>query len=67
MNNQLECLPKCPTHKMQMEIRSQKHQTYEQKWCGIWYDCIEPGCYCSVLYESAELREFLNQSRSNGL
>lgn len=52
---ELECLPKCPTHNSQMSIRPTKHQTTEQKWCGVWYDCQEAGCTCSVLYPSKEL------------
>ena len=53
------CLPKCKVHG-QMMLRPLKHQTYEQKWCGVWYDC--PECANSTLFPSPELLEF---TRSN--
>lgn len=56
--NDLMMLPVCP-HKEhgQMELRDTKHQTPEQKYCGGWYDCLYPGCSCSTLMPSPELRE----------
>jgi hypothetical protein len=54
--NELITLPVC-SHKEhgQMEIRPIRNQTYEQKFCGTWYDCMYPGCKCSSLFPSKEL------------
>ena len=38
-----------------MEPRDLTAQTYEQTWCGVWYDCPQPYCRSSVLYPSREL------------
>lgn len=48
-------LPRCPVHGCQMEYRLAG--TYEQRWCGAWYECPFPGCRCSALIPSAELME----------
>ena len=50
-------LPKCPTHGSPMHYRVPR--TNEQRFCGTWYDCDTPGCKCSTLLPSAELRDFL--------
>lgn len=46
-------LPKCPTHGGGMIFRPAK--TPEQAFCGAWYECAEPGCYCTVLIPTKEL------------
>lgn len=49
--------PECPVPAHgRMELRPLQRQSPEQRWFGVWYDCTEPHCQCSVLYESAELR-----------
>lgn len=52
-------LPKCPSSPEhgEMILRPLQHQTYEQKFCGVWYDC--PQCSSSVLFPSKDLTEFL--------
>lgn len=51
-------LPRCPTHsQFQMALRPAAHQTQEQRFCGVWYDCR--ACSQSVLFKSAELEEHL--------
>lgn len=45
---------KCPTHKAKLVRRPEGGQTYEQKWCGTWYDC--PRCHYSVLERSVALQ-----------
>ena len=40
-----------------MEPRDLTAQTYEQMWCGIWYDCQHPRCRSSVLIRNPELRD----------
>ena len=55
-------LPKCPEHGIQMVLRPLVHQTYEQKFCGAWYDC--PACTQSALFESPELRAQLAEMRN---
>jgi hypothetical protein len=47
----LVCLPRCPHHQTEMVLR-------EQTYCGIWYDCHEPQCRCSVLIMSEELMDY---------
>jgi len=60
--NVLMELPKCSVHKeTQMILRPLEHQTYEQKLCGVWYDCPEYECHCSVLFESKELQMYLEK------
>lgn len=62
MKNDLMILPICPHPEHgQMELRPLKGQTYEQKYCGVWYDCMEPGCKCSALIPSQELRKIYNE------
>jgi hypothetical protein len=51
--NDLMCLPKCPVHGTQTIFR--EGRTPEQKWCGVWYDCPEPGCHFSELLPSKEI------------
>jgi len=57
------CLPICPTSAShgEMILRQQLGQTYEQKFCGTWYDC--PKCSSSVLFQSKELQEFLKSQK----
>lgn len=55
-------LPKCVEHKIQMVLRPLAHQTPEQKFCGVWYDC--PACTQSALFQSAGLRQQLAEMRS---
>jgi hypothetical protein len=51
-------LPRCPTHpEFQMALRPDARQTYEQKFCGVWYDCL--ACSQSVLFKSKELEAHL--------
>lgn len=53
---------RCPQHpKVNMVQRPQSRQTKEQKFCGAWWDCPEPGCGSSILFESPELRAQLAQ------
>ena len=55
-------LPKCSVEGHgQMELRDMTRATYEQKFCGTWYDCTYPGCNNSVLYPSKELKELLEE------
>lgn len=57
-NKDLMLLPKCPNPEHgEMMLRPAKHQTQEQRYCGTWYDCPEPGCSCSVLIPSKEIRD----------
>lgn len=56
-NAVLAKLPKCPTCGTYMELRPLSRQTAEQKYCGTWYDCLSPGCKCSVLLPSVELAQ----------
>lgn len=60
MGKELIKLPECYEHG-QMLLRPKEHQTYEQAWCGTWYDCGK--CCNSVLYPSKELTEFLNEQK----
>ncbi|MFT8930040.1 MAG: hypothetical protein ABF969_11960 [Sporolactobacillus sp.] len=58
MSEDLMCLPDCPHEGHgKMELRSKKWQTPEQKYCGVWYDCQYPGCMCSVLFMSQDIRK----------
>jgi len=41
------------------------HATYEQQFCGEWYDCEEPCCSCSILLPSKELEEQLAAMKVN--
>lgn len=49
--------PLCPAHPEHgpLEQRPLEEQTNEQRWCGEWWDCPEPGCRAGVLFESPEL------------
>ncbi len=54
-------VPNCfsePEHG-QMLRRETRRQTYEQKWCGIWYDCQT--CHSTLLLPSEELTEQSNR------
>lgn len=57
----LMTLPRCPTHGCSMHYRAPR--TNEQHFCGTWYDCDTPGCGCSVLLPSPELRAQLEAMR----
>lgn len=37
-----------------MVLRPSEGQTYEQRFCGTWYDC-KNGCSSSILLQSPEL------------
>jgi len=65
--NELMMLPIC-SHKEhgQMALRPLKHQTQEQLFCGAWYDCLHPGCICSVLFPSKELKEIYDRAQQKG-
>jgi len=39
-----------------MTLRPLLHQSREQKFCGVWYDCGKEGCRASVLFPSQGLR-----------
>ena len=47
--------PRCPAHRCYMVLRPEGRQTYEQRFCGTWYDCDVLRCRASVLYPSREL------------
>lgn len=47
----------CKNDKIALIKRPDGQQTYEQRWCGEWWDC--PQCSHSVLYPSADLTAFL--------
>lgn len=50
-------LPKCDIEDHgYMGLRDPKGYTYEEKYCGVWYDCKYPGCKCSTLLMSQELK-----------
>ncbi|MBD3183362.1 hypothetical protein GF312_13780 [Candidatus Poribacteria bacterium] len=60
-------IPECPAgHGKTMEVRPLEKQTYEQKFCGTWFDCTVPGCICSVLFESKELLDHLSNQGVRG-
>lgn len=44
-------------HEHNLIKRPTQRMTYEQTWCGDWYDC--PNCTYSRLIESPELRAAL--------
>ena len=60
-NQQLMCRPKCNAHDTIMELRTGT-LTYEEQFCGTWYDCQYPGCHASVLYPSQQLQEQLQRN-----
>jgi hypothetical protein len=49
--------PECPAGHGFMTLRPAAVQTYEQKWCGTWYDCDSamPKCRNAALLPSPEL------------
>lgn len=51
----------CPHGHGPMQKRPLERQTYEQRFCGTWYDC--PQCYASVLEPSPELTAQLDGMR----
>ncbi|MEG3071079.1 MAG: hypothetical protein HQP61_02405 [Peptococcaceae bacterium] len=55
MSNLPMVLPVCPASAEhgEMVLRPLAFQTYEQKFCGTWYDC--PQCRSSILFPSMEL------------
>ena len=59
--NALMILPKCPTHGTTMIFREAR--TQEQRFCGAWYECAEPGCKCASLIPSKELEALLSHQR----
>jgi len=57
MKTAIMTLPVCPNCKTQMHMRA--NPSKDAKFCGVWYDCAEPGCSCSTLLPSKELMAFL--------
>jgi len=53
----------CPTHGVVMVERDMKGATYEQKFCGVWFDCPRPGCRNTALEQSDELKAQLDAQR----
>lgn len=60
--------PTCPQGHGPMQLRDGwkpgqpgNGHTYEQQFCGIWYDCTVPGCHASTLLESPGLLAQLAQ------
>ncbi len=52
--------PTCPSEGHgQMVPRSLETQTYEQTFCGTWFDCTQPRCRNSRLTVSRELEHQL--------
>ena len=48
----------CPTHKeVETVLRPSDKQTKEQKSQGLWFDCPENNCSCSVLIPLDKLNE----------
>lgn len=63
--NEIMELPRCKkVGHGQMVLRPIEKQTYEQKFCGTWYDCPHHDCYNSVLFESQECANFLKSLSS---
>ena len=56
MENLPMAVPQCRAHNhtQDMALRALMHQTREQKYCGVWYDC--PRCTSSVLFQSRQLQ-----------
>ena len=46
-------VPLCPVHGCDMRFR--EAETFEQDYCGSWYECPQRGCACSVLIPSPEI------------
>ena len=59
--NAIMILPKCQTHGITMIFREAR--TQEQRFCGAWYECAEPGCKCASLITSKELGALLSRLR----
>jgi hypothetical protein len=56
--------PTCPSEGHgRMMPRSLTTQTYEQMFCGVWFDCTQPRCRNSRLSVSPELAHQLGQQR----
>ena len=53
--------PRCPARPEHgpMERRPRRGQTPEQRYCGDWWDCRNPGCTSAVLVPSPELIAWL--------
>ena len=48
----------CPSHKQTvLDLRPSKKQTKEQKSQGLWFDCPEHNCSCSILIPVNKLNE----------
>lgn len=47
-------VPSCEVHGP-MEPRRLEGQTYEQLFCGVWYDCKDPRCGSSAIFASRDL------------
>jgi hypothetical protein len=61
-------VPDCPNGHGPMVVRPLESQTYEQLYCGIWYDCA-PGphqCMSSVGYTSRELAHYHGRPYNDG-
>jgi hypothetical protein len=64
MNTNIMERPKCNQDGHgYMELRPINQQTPEQKFCGVWYDCLR--CGSSVLFQSPELIKQLSEMSSN--
>jgi hypothetical protein len=47
---------RCPGCGKPMLLRPLERQTYEQRFCGVWYDCPDPDCRRTVFYPSDALQ-----------
>lgn len=57
MQKMLMPLPRCKiSGHGEMQLRPVEKQTDEQKYCGVWYDCVYPGCRCSTLIPSQNIK-----------
>jgi hypothetical protein len=61
-------VPECSHGHGPMVLReiSESRQTYEQMFCGVWYDCRDPQCSSSVLYRSRDLAHQLAEPWHDG-
>ena len=57
--------PRCPARPEHGPTvrRPQAGQTPEQRFCGDWWDCRNPGCTSAVLVPSPELIAWLDARR----
>lgn len=62
MGTEIERRPECGSCGVYLELRDPSKQTYEQSWCGVWYDhppmesgSLTIGHARSVLLPSPEL------------